>query len=330
MSTVLDLFAGAGGFSLGFRQAGFEIARAVENFRPVAASYAENFPDVRLDDVDIQKLSIRDPYDVVIGGPPCEPYTSATADRAPNPLDRLYKNKIGGLVLHFIRIVKEVHPQAFVMENVVQVAEGPLRNALIKEFRAAGYPNIHFNELFAEHYGTPSHRRRLFISNLALDPPPSKAPPPTVLQALDGLPPPGQGKIPNHLPHPLSPDKRARLRNLAPGRSLYSYQSATGKRHGNWLRLRPDQLAPTIGGGARFVHPTEDRLLTVREHARLLGLPDDFVFRGGRDLQYDQVGEAVPPPLAKSIAHEVALRLPHQESRASSPHPREATDPTFL
>lgn len=309
MPIVLDLFAGAGGFSLGFRQAGFEIARAVENFRPVATSYAENFPHVKLDVADIQKLSIHEPYDVVIGGPPCEPYTSATAGREPNPLDRLYKNKIGGLVLHFIRIVKEVHPRAFVMENVVQVAEGPLRHALIKEFRAAGYPAIHFNELFAENYGTPSHRRRLFLSNLKLDPPRPPAPPPTALQALEGLPPPGQGKTPNHLPHPLSPDKRARLQRLAPGRSVYSYRSATGKVHGNWLRLPPDRLAPTIGGGARYVHPTEDRLLSVREHARLMGFPDDFVFRGGRDLQYDQVGEAVPPPLARAIAQHVAGQL---------------------
>jgi DNA (cytosine-5)-methyltransferase 1 len=243
----------------------------------------------------------------VIGGPPCEPYTSASTVREANPLDRLYKDKIGGLVLHFIRMVKDVKPMAFVMENVVQIAEGPLRDALVKEFRAAGFPTIHFNELFAENYGTPSHRRRLFISNLKIDPPRAEKAP-TVAQALADLPRPGP-KPPNHLPHPLSGDKLYRIRQLPPGRSLYSYRAGTGKVHGNWWRLKSDELAPTVTGNSRFVHPTEDRLLTVREHARLMGFPDDHLLRGGRDIQYDVVGEAVPPPLSKAIATAVARQL---------------------
>ncbi|MBI2079078.1 MAG: DNA cytosine methyltransferase, partial [Euryarchaeota archaeon] len=129
-------------------------------------------------------------------------------------------------------------------------------------------------------------------------------------KALAGLPPPGQGAVANHLPHPLPADKVARIRNLAPGRSLYTYRSGTGKVHGNWWRLRPDELAPTVTGNSRFVHPTEDRLLTVREHARLMGFPDDFVLRGGRNIQYDVIGEAVPPPLAKAIGLEVLRLLP--------------------
>lgn len=309
MPRVLDLFAGCGGFSLGFRQAGYEIARAVENFRPVAASYAENFPDVELLVEDIQRLAFRDPFDVVIGGPPCEPYTSASAGREADPLDRLYKNKIGGLVLHFIRLVGLVQPKVFVMENVVQVAEGPLRQALADEFRKAGYPDIHFNELFAENYGTPSRRRRLFVSNAAIDPTRDPGPVPVGSAALQGLPTPGTSKDPNHLPHPLSRQKMARVRALAPGHALYAYRSATGRTHGNWLRLRPDELAPTVTGNARFVHPTEDRLLTVREHARLMGFPDAIRFRGGRDIQYDVVGEAVPPPLAHAIAQFLRPRL---------------------
>jgi DNA (cytosine-5)-methyltransferase 1 len=304
---VLDLFAGCGGFSLGFRQAGVEPVRAVENFKPVAASYAENFPDVDLTVDAIQRVAIKDPFDVIIGGPPCEPYTSASTVRESNPLDRLYKDKIGGLVLHFVRMVREIRPKAFVMENVMQVAEGPLREALVKEFREAGYPTLHFNELFAENYGTPSHRRRLFVSNLKIDPPRAQKAP-TVGQAFEGLGRPGPKPL-NHLPHPLSGDKYQRIRQLEPGRSLYSYRSGTGKIHGNWWRLRLDEIAPTVTGHSRFVHPTEDRLLTVREHARLMGFPDEHVLRGGRDIQYDVVGEAVPPPLSKAIAQDVLRQL---------------------
>jgi DNA (cytosine-5)-methyltransferase 1 len=116
------------------------------------------------------------------------------------------------------------------------------------------------------------------------------------------LPKPGTNKDPNHLPHPLSPTKRGRVARARPGDALYSYTSGTGRAHGNWRRLRPEELAPTVTGHARFIHPFEDRLLTVREHARMMGFPDSFIFRGGRDIQYDVVGEAVPPPLARAIA----------------------------
>jgi len=62
-------------------------------------------------------------------------------------------------------------------------------------------------------------------------------------------------------------------------------------------------------GSSRFVHPFEDRLLTVREHARLMGFPDDHVFLGGRDVQFNEVGEAVPVPLARCIAREILRNL---------------------
>jgi len=64
-----------------------------------------------------------------------------------------------------------------------------------------------------------------------------------------------------------------------------------------------------VSGGKRFIHPFEDRLLTVREQARLMGFPDDHVFFGGRELEYNMVGEAVPVPLARAIAAEVKKAL---------------------
>jgi DNA (cytosine-5)-methyltransferase 1 len=304
---VLDLFAGAGGFSLGFRWARAEIGRAVENHRPKVETYRANFPDVDLIDRDIQDVTVRDPFDVVVGGPPCEPYTSANSARKRDPLARLHDDPIGALVLQFIRIVGDVRPKAFVMENVVQVAEGPLRAELERFFGERGFPKIHFNELKSEDAGVPSHRLRLFISNvpLKLKHLHEFA---TVDEAIESLPPPGPS-VPNHDPHPLSDDKREAIARLRPGDSLYGYRSATGKQHQNWLRVRGDRPAPTVMGQARFVHPREDRLLTPREHARLMGFPDDFVLKGGRDQQYDAVGEAVPPALAKQIALQVQAAL---------------------
>lgn len=304
----MDLFAGGGGFSLGFRQAGYAVRRAVENFRPKCETYRANFPDVELLCRDIQDVVVREPFDVVIGGPPCEPFTPANADRRPQALDRLLKDRIGSLVLQFVRIAGDVKPKVFLMENVVQVAEGPLKDTLRRYFAEWGFPQIHFNELRAEDAGAPSHRLRMFVSNVPVELGSRRAPPP-LTQVLAGVPPPGTKGWLNHDPHPLTADKRNRLERLKPGEALYGYRSATGKGHTNWLRLDWDRPAPTVLGSARFVHPTEPRLLTVREHARLMGYPDDFVFRGGRDQQYDAVGESVPPPLARAIADSLRARL---------------------
>jgi len=308
VATVLDLFAGGGGFSLGMTQAGHQVQRAVENHRPKAETYRANFPHVELTEHDIQDLVIRDAFDVVVGGPPCEPYTPANPGRQARPLDRLHRDRVGQLVLQFMRVAADVRPKAFVMENVVQVCEGPLRPELTRIFAEWGFPKLHFNELRAEDAGAPSHRLRMFVSDHRLDLP-RKASPPPVREVLAGLPPPGSRGVANHEPHPLSPDKRARVQRLGPGQSLYSYTSATGKTHDNWLRLDGDKPCPTVLGNSRFIHPDEPRLLTPREHARLMGFPDDFVLKGGRDQQYDAVGEAVPPPLAKAIGLQIAAAL---------------------
>ncbi len=75
------------------------------------------------------------------------------------------------------------------------------------------------------------------------------------------------------------------------------------------MRLNPWKPAPTVMGSVRFVHPFEDRVLTVREQARLMGFPDNHVFFGPKDSQFNQIGEAVPPPLARAIAKVVLKHL---------------------
>jgi DNA (cytosine-5)-methyltransferase 1 len=77
----------------------------------------------------------------------------------------------------------------------------------------------------------------------------------------------------------------------------------------NWVRLSPDQIATSIIGLARYIHPYEHRLLTVREHARLMSYPDDFIFEGHLNSQYNQVGESVPPIISELIAQEVCAAI---------------------
>ncbi len=311
---IIDLFCGAGGFSLGFKLSGrYKHLLAIDNLPAAAKTYKTNFPETLVLVEDIKDISgkliqelVGEDIDVVIGSPPCEPFTGSNPRREKNPLDRLYKDPVGQLTLHFIRIVSDIKPRVFVMENVPAIMDDGLEKALRREFRQAGYSRIYFNVLKAEDYGTPSHRLRVFISNIKISPP-RLGRYITVKEALKGLPPEG-GHLPNHEIPPLSNKKLKRISRLRWGQALIYYEGAK-RRLPNLIRLDPNKIAPTVLGSSRFIHPFYDRFLTVREQARLMGFPDSFVFLGGRDEQYNQVGEAVPVPLAKAVALEVARKL---------------------
>lgn len=317
----IDLFCGAGGFAEGFvLTRRFRSVLGVDNFRPAAQTYKLNFPESIVVMEDIKQinsndlLEIIDPeeIDVVIGSPPCEPFTGANPKREKNPIDRLYKDPAGQLTLHYIRILGVLKPRVFVMENVPAIMDNGLEHVLRREFRRIGYNKIYFNVLRAEDYGTPSHRLRVFISNILLKPKKHKQRI-TVKDAFKDLPEPGTGYPPNHEPPPpLPPRKLKRVARLRWGEAMIYYEGAR-KRLPNLIRLNPDRIAPTVLGSSRFIHPYENRFLTVREQARLMGFPDTFIFVGGRDEQYNLVGEAVPVPLAKAIAEHVVEKLDRGE-----------------
>ncbi len=301
---VVDIFAGAGGFSRGFELAGFELVVAVENFKPVANTYKHNFPNTEVLVKDVKEvrgdeiLRICGDIDVLIGSPPCEPFTKANP-MILKPEDRLYKDKRGILTLHFIRFVKELKPRIFVMENVLGILD--IKQTLIKEFKKIGYEKIYFNVLKAENYGNPSRRTRVFISNIEINPKPINEKR-RVIDAIYDLR--ELGKLPNHEPMKIPKSKLEKVRKLKWDESLIRFEGSKGE-YRNWIRLHPYKLAPTVMGHSRFIHPFEDRLLTVREHARLMGFPDDHIFLGGKRVQYEMVGEAVPVPLAKVIAYKI-------------------------
>ncbi|MFP3307820.1 MAG: DNA cytosine methyltransferase, partial [Acidilobus sp.] len=302
---VADLFSGAGGFSRGFELAGFNVVVAVENDPPVAKTYKANFPHAYLiaDDVkDVSERTIREvsglgrgDFDVVIASPPCEPFTPTNRNRMPNPLDRILTDPIGQLYLHAIRLIVELKPRFFVIENVSGVAEGPIRKVIEYELRKGGYDEVYFNIIRSEEHGVASERVRVFVSNVKLNL--AKRRPLTVMEALEGLPEPGAPWPPNHDAPATLPRKLMRkVPKLRWGRSLVTFEGAGSRRFRNYIRLAPDRPAPTVMGSSRFIHPFEDRLLTVREQARLMGFPDYHVFLGGKDSQYNMVGEAVPVP----------------------------------
>ncbi len=305
---VLDLFAGGGGFTRGAIQADLTVVGAVEIDDNAVKTYQENFPDVEIFHTDIRELRTEQvvarlgKIDIIIGGPPCEAYTPANPKRRKEPLERLYDDELGRLVLEFIRFVGDLQPKAFIMENVLGIIDGDLKEALRYEFGRVGY-EIHFNILNAEEYGVPSHRTRVFISNYRLRPRKKRGL--TVWDAIADLfewP-----RLPNHVFVPLPRKIERRVHKLRWGKAAVVFKGSKGL-YKNYIRLEPYDLAPTVMGHSRFIHPFSDRLLTPREQARLMGFPDNHVFIGGIESQYDQIGEAVPPPLAHALLEELTRK----------------------
>ncbi|MHA1144397.1 MAG: DNA cytosine methyltransferase [Candidatus Helarchaeota archaeon] len=308
MLKVLDLFCGAGGFSQGFKQAGkFQISLGIDVNTTVLKTYEFNHRSTLALQEDIAQLRaetilkiLKTPPDIIIASPPCESFTNANITRRKDPLMRLYDDEKGRLVLHAIRLIGDLQPEVFVLENVPQLMEGDLKDALKFEFERVGYEQIFFNIVHAEKHGCPSRRARLFISNSALNLP--KKPRISVKSALRDIPDPRTiHDLPNHEYVPVSEKKERKIARLRPNTPLIYYKSAR-KINTNWKRLPENDTCYTIMGNSRYIHPTQNRLLTVREQARLMSWPDDYIFFGSQAEQFNQVGEAVPPLISTEIA----------------------------
>ena len=346
--SYIDLFCGSGGLSLGFKEAGFHCPLAIDSDPDAAATYRRNLGDqVRLE--PINEGTILDQTSLIVGGPPCQGFSSAGARRS--------NDKRNTLVRVFSALVAQHRPLAFVFENVegFLTADGGNRVFdLLVPLVDAGY-RIHLRKLNTANYGVPQLRKRVIaIGGLGWDPEFPEATHmafgapgasnshrhlprcPTVGDALSGLPqpqsdPPG---IPQgHYSRSTSEAYSERIHLLKQGQTMkdlptmhwhasYSRRAhrrvmdgtPTERRGGppaGIRRLREDQPAKAITGGAisEFVHPREDRFLTMRECARIQTFPDDFEFEGSPTSSILQIGNAVPPELAKTLALHLRARL---------------------
>jgi DNA (cytosine-5)-methyltransferase 1 len=346
--SVVDLFCGIGGLSLGFSAAGFDVVWAADNNEAAVRTYRANLGEHVVcqpisADTDLPEVA------VIAGGPPCQGFSSAGMRR---PGDQR-----NSLVSCFAQIVARKRPRAFVFENVegFLTAEGGKRVLdLLTPLVAAGY-RIHVRKVNAANYGVPQHRKRVIaIGGLGWDPsfpepthsahgaPGAKLAAtclpstPTLQESLAGLPPPDTkepGNPPGHFYRPLVGIDLERARALTAGQTMRdlpkelwhdSYRrrafrrvmdgTPTARRGGapaGVRRLVPDEPSKAITGGAlsEFFHPSEDRNLTLRECARIQTFSDDFRFRGTCAEQAQFIGNAVPPFLATIIARVLAADL---------------------
>jgi len=357
--TVVDLFSGCGGLSLGFEKAGFDIMASYDSWKPAIETYGRNFHHT----AHLSELNVHSEFPrslVIAGGPPCQGFSSAGRRQADDERNTL--------VRVFAKLIARHKPMAFVFENVegfLTQAQGRFVFDLLEPLVESGY-RIHLRKVNAAHFGVPQHRKRvLAIGGLGWDPtfpehthsalgaPGARLAnghhlpfTPTLEEALAGLPAAkvtgiGEKDTFDHTYTPFNEADRQRAHLLKPGQRMRdlpeelwhgSYRKRAYRRvmdgtpserrggaPAGLRRLSSDEPSKAITGGALrdFVHPTEDRPLTIRECARLQTFPDDFLFVGTQSEKIQMIGNAVPVRLAQSIAETLKedLRLAKSTQR---------------
>lgn len=385
--TVIDLFAGAGGLSYGFKMAGYSIVCAIEQDTWASDTYSLNNSEVEILCNDIrnipdEKLARFSGVDVVMGGPPCQGFSISASNRRKLDDERNY------LYRHFLRAIEIIKPRAVLIENVKEIMSAKLsdRTPILEDIKVRinrlGY-SLDYGLLNASDFGVPQERHRFFliasmdqkpkieniqkthgksdlftrrtrhltlwdaISDLPIVEPfqldedacqPYDKPPTNAYQELMRE---GSDEVCNHIPMrhgkrmverfkqiPIGGDMddvpneyRARIRNT----SILS-----GKVYSqNHRRLIADEPSKTITASfySSFIHPYQNRNLTVREAARIQSFPDCYRFTGKKtklshkllfrkgvieDMhldQFNQVGNAIPPLLGKVLADYINLNL---------------------
>ncbi|WNF37188.1 DNA cytosine methyltransferase [Bacillaceae bacterium IKA-2] len=342
---VIDLFSGCGGLSYGFELAGYTTLLGIDNDKAAINTFEKNHKGskgmcgdiTQINGDDIKKAVNYKQIDLVIGGPPCQGMSLAGPRKLHDARNQLY--------LSFIKVVKELEPKAFVIENVpglVSLFKGAIKDSILKEFEDLGY-NVSYQVLNAADYGVPQRRRRVFFVGLKGMENKFVFPEQKILfesdwitaeQATSDLPLLEEhlGKeieeyvcvplndyqkycransphIYNHLGTNHS-EQTIKIISLVPEggnfKDLPDEYKGTRKFNVAWTRYHSQKPAATIDTGHRHhFHYKVNRVPTVRENARFQSFPDDFVFYGNRTEQYRQVGNAVPPLLAKAIAEEL-------------------------
>jgi DNA (cytosine-5)-methyltransferase 1 len=339
--SLIDLFAGCGGMTRGFVDTErFAPVFGVESDADAAATYEANFGS-HVVDRPIEKVASFPKADVLIGGPPCQGFS---------PLNM---NGVGlerrSLWRQYLRALKQSDAVVFVMENVPELLRSAEYVAFRKSAVRLGY-DVTGRVLNAADFGVPQTRRRAFVIGSRLGTvewpqethfPPGQLPPGgqpwrTFRDAVAGLPlrPTGKAWHNPRNPRPMSLERymtipkegegrfdlAARRPDITPPCWLRKKSGSTDVFGRLWwdrpaYTIRTEFYKPEKG---RYLHPSEHRPITVREAARCMSLPDDFVLPEEQPMTSiaKQIGNAVPPLLAASVAVAVASHVEAQERDA--------------
>ena len=347
MLHAIDLFCGAGGLSKGFMDAGVDIILGVDNDTAALKTFERNHngaiglcADLSVQETFDKIQSIADSMgktiDLIIGGPPCQGFSTTGPRNFDDPRNKLY--------LAVFKMVKQYNPKGFLIENVPGMAmlyQGQIKDEILRRFRSMGY-NVECKILTAADYGVPQMRKRLVFMGIRSDIGVPVFPEPildekhyvTCREAIDDLPARisylGMEKDVYEKPPRTEYQKKMRKDNMIlynhvatahkqfvkdvialvpPGGNWKDLPKGVGESrtfHEAWTRYHGDRPSKTIDTGHRnHFHYEYNRVPTIRENARLQSFPDDFVFLGNKTQQNRQVGNAVPPLLGEALAFQM-------------------------
>ena len=330
---IVSLFSGAGGLDLGFKNSGFPLTFAVDLSPAAIQTHKRNFKESTSVAADLEELgpegvlayleSLLVPGESigVIGGPPCQGFSRAnTASDANDP-----RNRHPLLYLQIVEALQGKYKVEFVLfENVVGIRDtkhSVTFRGILSKFKELGF-TLDVNEYSALDYGVAQTRNRVIISGfreeaVARDFKPKKVVTGglTVRSVIGDLPEPAffardleKSSIPHHENH----------WTMRPVSKRFSRPGGADRSGRSFRRLEWDKPSPTVAYGHReiHVHPEGRRRISIFEAMLLQGFPDDFVLEGTLSSQVEQVSNAVPPPLAQSLAVAIkaALRNGDRES----------------
>jgi len=315
--SVISTFAGGGGSSTGYHQAGCRELLAVEWDANACEVLRTNYPEVDVYEGDIGKLSVKEALertglkkgelDIFDGSPPCQGFSMSGKRSLSDDRNQLFRE--------FVRLLKGLQPLAFVMENVTGMVRGKMRlsfKEILQTLEKAGYV-VRARILNAASFGTPQLRERVIFIGARKDlgivpthPEPTHTHCPTTRKAIEGVPAEDEeAKAPR-----LEGISLACWARVKPGKP-YSVVHPKGHCF-NLSKADPNKPSRTIMKTARFdswgcgvVHWKEPRALTIPELKRLGGFPDDYKFLGSFEDRWARIGNCVPPPLIKAVAEHV-------------------------
>lgn len=337
--TAIDLFCGAGGLTCGLKQAGFDVLAGIEMQEIAAETYCKNHADTLLLQDDICNISPSEvmrmlrlrPKELALlaGCPPCQGFSSLRTRNKNLSVD----DQRNELIFEFIRWVKVFLPKCIMLENVPSLAKDSRMQIAVSQLRDLGYVIDNYSvrvEDIAD-YGIPQRRNRMILlASLygTITPPDISIVRSTVKEAIADLPKAGMSGDPLHDYPEERSEKIKKLISLIPknGGSRSDlpeeYWLECHKRYPSGFkdvygRMRWDDVAPTITGGChnpskgRFLHPEEDRAITLREAALLQSFPQDYFFslRRGKDSVALMIGNALPPKFIRQQGEALVKHL---------------------
>ena len=317
---VGDLYAGAGLLSHAFGREGFDIAFAIDNDPRAVETYRRNLGNHAVC-ADVARVTPGGDCDVLVGGPPCQGFSTLGKRAADDPRNNL--------AMFFVAWARELRPQIVVIENVEPFANSPHWEQMAAGLRRIGY-DVQVELLDAVDFGAAQRRRRSFTVASRVGPVPVRPLPRfrarTVQDAWDCLPQYPDGENCHFAPDP-SPIARNRMKIIPPGGGKAdlmrlapelcppSWWRPRAEITDVWGRLRWDQPSNTVrtcfnnASKGRYIHPDQDRVISLREAARLQSIPDDYRFTGYPIDIARQIGNSVPPALGCAIARGVRQAL---------------------